>query len=357
MNRNQKLFLCLMLSLSILLVYNRKRPAAPQKPTRPPEVYIDGDIPPLTEEEFEQFKEELKAEKEKKNIPQVTWTAWPKVRSISNLGKILSDIDSHMPMGHIYRDANKVTWAHETTHGINSNIRNSVRDGRRVNGFYGLEDRAAIIEEPKTTIRRVAARVPHELQGPSFDLYLRQQTGDWNDTPLYLFDEWTAYTNGSECGRELNAEGWYYELLQAHNFNVYCMYLAMEVKASCPDYDDKQFKAYIMWNVERTFRLAKAFNASQALQLPPDRPELVKAEDYHFGSRKHTCPHPEAMGGYWWDDNEKKLVNLVQRANNDPTQSALAYSEKVKTLPSAEGLRVFAREYFGKDWCQRIYGF
>lgn len=81
--------------------------------------------------------------------------------------------------------------------------------------------------------------------------------GFWNDTPLYLFYECTGYTNGSECGRELNTQGWYYELLQAHNFNIYCMYLAMDVKETYPDYDDKQLKAYIMWNVERTFRYGR----------------------------------------------------------------------------------------------------
>lgn len=345
MNQNQKLFICLLLGLGILLVYNAKRPdkPLPPKPNHLEEVFIDPeDEPqPLTEKEFDDLKKELKKEKE-----QPIWTVWPKVRTVNNLGKVLSDIDSHMPAGHIYRDSNKVTWAHETTHGINSNIRNGVRDGRRVNGFYCLEDRAAIIEEPKTTIRKVAARVPQDLQGPSFDLYLRQQAGAWNDTPLYLFDEWTAYTNGSECGRELNAEGWYYELLQAHNFNVYCMYLAMEVRQTCRDYDDKQFKAYIMWNVERTFRLAKAYDASKATVLAPEAPQLAKAQDYHFGRTDHSCPHPEAP--------EK---NLVQIANGDPTQNALAYSERVKTSPSAEGLRVFAREYFGNDWCQRTYGF
>lgn len=353
MSQNQTLCLCLMLILSIFFVYNAKRntPKPQPKPPRPPEIYIEGDIPPLSEEEFEQLKEDLK-----QKAAEPEWTNWPKVRSVNNLGKVLSDIDSHMPAGHIYRDSNKVTWAHETTHGINSNIRNSVRDGRRVNGFYVLEDRAAVIEEPRTTIRRVASRVPQDLRGPSFNLYLVQQAGSWNDTPLYLFDEWTAYTNGSECGRELNASGWYYELLQAHNFNVYCMYLAMEVKETCPDYDDKQFKAYIMWNVERTFRLAKAYDAAQALQLPPERPELVKAEEILYGRRGVSCEHPGPPDGLRWDDSKKKLVGLYGD-DSDPTASALAYSEKVKTSSSAEGLRKFARGYFGVDWCQRTYGF
>jgi hypothetical protein len=123
-------------------------------------------------------------------------------------------------------------------------------------------------------------------------LYLVQQAHSWNDRPLYLFDEWVAYTNGSECGKELNISNWDYELLQAHNFNVYCMYLAMLAKS-----DDKQFKSFMMWNIERTFSL--------------------------LGNQ------------------------------ND----VLSYIDKVRHSPEAEDLRVFARSYFGAAWCKKVYGF
>jgi len=332
---NKQLFLCFMLSLGLLVAYNAKRNKIIEKSSN---IHIEQ---PKTIPDNQENLPQSPAKPAPAPVP--TWTSFPKLRSVNNLGNILNDIESHMPVGHVYRDSNKVTWAHETTHGINSRIRMQMRTDRNINGFYSLEDRAAVIEEPRTTMRRVAARIPSDLQGPSFNLYLVEQRAFWDDTPLYLFDEWVAYTNGSECGRELNASGWYYELLQAHNFNVYCIYLAMEIQETCPDYDDRQFKSYLMWNIERTFRLAAAFDPAQARQLPPERTALIKAEDYHFGPRRHVCRHPEDVTGRWWRD--------------DPTQSALEYSAKVKTSAAAEGLRTFARNYFGKDWCQKIYGF
>lgn len=258
---------------------------------------------------------------------------WPRVRNVTNekLGKILQDIDSHMPAGHQYSDSNKVTWAHETTHGINSNIRNKHQDATKVNGFYCLNDRACVIYEPKTTIRAFAGTVPQALRGPSYNLYLVQQTSGWNDRPLYLFDEWIAYTNGSETGRELNHQGWYYELLQAHNFNVYCMYLAMHVKKTCPDYDDTQMKAFMMWNIERTFRLAAPF----------EKREVTKPDAGGNPPGKHLHAHDIPLGN---DDS-------------NPTKEALDYVNKVRTLPEAEVLRTFARQYFGAEWCKRVYGF
>lgn len=279
------------------------------------------------------------------NIPpdkpvEPQFESWTKVRNVQNqaLGKILQDIDSHMPAGHQYSANNKVTWAHETTHGVNSNIRNKYQllefeanTKRTINGFYCLEDRACVIQEPRTTIRSVASKIPQSLRGPSYQLYLVKQAGEWDDRPLYLFDEWIAYTNGSETGRELNHQGWYYELLQAHNFNVYCMYLAIAIKESCPDYDDTQMKAFMMWNIERTFRLAAPFE-KRAVMI--SKPEEV-------GFKRHLHHHDIPHGG---DDS-------------DPVDSAMDYVQKVRTLPEAEELRKFARDYFGTNWCEKVYGF
>lgn len=321
--KHMKLFIiCVILGLGLGYLYKLKHHPATDKPI----VQVEPQPQPTPEP------------KPKEPLPQPKPTEpkfdnWPKVRTVTNekLGKILQDIDSHMPAGHQYSDSNKVTWAHETTHGINANIRNKNKDSTKVNGFYCLNDRACVIYEPKTTIRAFASTVPQALRGPSYQLYLVQQTNGWNDRPLYLFDEWIAYTNGSETGRELNHQGWYYELLQAHNFNVYSIYLAMHVKKTCPDYDDTQMKAFMMWNIERTFRLAAPFEKRAIMESEPDA----------GGEKKHLHPHPLPLGN---DD-----------AN--PTQNALDYVTKVRTLPEADALRAFARQYFGAEWCKRVYGF
>jgi hypothetical protein len=320
-SRIKLLIVAIILMLGIRYAYKQKRHDAPiiqEQPT----------LPIQTPQKHSSTPPEIKPVE-----PQ--FDSWPKVRNVQNtaLGNILQDIDSHMPAGHQYSANNKVTWAHETTHGINSNIRNKHQDASKVNGFYCLQDRACVIYEPKTTIRAIAPKVPQALRGPSYQLYLVQQAGDWNDRPLYLFDEWIAYTNGSETGRELNHQDWYYELLQAHNFNVYCMYLAMTVKKTCPDYDDKQMKAFMMWNIERTFRLAAPFEKRVVLQAEPEEVGNMSNKHLHH----HDIPH----GG---DDS-------------DPIASALGYVEKVRALPEAEKLRKFARDYFGDDWCKKVYGF
>lgn len=305
--------ICLLAGVTFLVYKAKKTPSpAPPRPRHP----NNGRKPPKPPP----------PPKPAKPVEPV-WLNWPVVHEVHNpaLGQVLCDIDSHMPAHHQYRASNKITWAHETTHGINANIRNS-QPGQKVNGFYTLRNRAVVIPEPPTTIRTVAPTVPHKLRGVSYDLYLVRQAGQWNHAPLYLFDEWTAYTNGSECGRELNAQGWYFELLQAHEFNLYSLCLAKVVKENCPNYDDKQMKAYLMWNIERTFRLAAP--------TAPKRYVLSGPFDHHINANIISFPDDE-----------------------NPTQKALEYAEKVRTLPEAESLRSFARSYFGPDWCRRVYGF
>lgn len=228
------------------------------------------------------------------------WTQYAAQRQIndSNLGKVLADIESHMPAGHIYRDSDKITWGHETTHGINSHLRMKFpRPGKRINGFYCLENRAAIIEEPRTTMQAAAALVPASLKGGVYNLYMVQQARSWGDTPLYIFDEWVAYTNGSAVRKDLQIQARAETVQYMLEFNVYSIALAQAVKKNCPDYDDQQFKAFMIWSLERSFELY----------------------------------------------------------NNE--SGAAAYWEKVRSNGDAEGLRQFAREYFGSDWTKRVLGF
>lgn len=289
MKRQDSILIIIILLIGMGLIYQVKQvpPASDpivQRPNEPVQI------------EPEPIKPEIKPEPPKKIEP--VWTNWPKVRAVdSSLGKVLGDIEAHMPAGHIYRDSDKITWGHETTHGINSNIRNKhFQSGRRVNGFYCLEDRGAVIVEPPTTIRAVAAQVPQSLRGGVYQLYMVSQAGSWNDTPLYIFDEWVAYTNGSEVRKDLQIQSRAETVLYMMEFNVYSMTLAKVVKEK-GGYDDTQFKAFMMWNIERSVRIY----------------------------------------------------------NNEADASA--YLNKFRTNSDAESLRSFAREYFGAEWCKEILGF
>lgn len=181
------------------------------------------------------------------------WIAVEPVKIVTGLGVTLNDVESRLKDGHPYTHISKITWVHETTHGINSLIRNKYKVGH--NAFYVLDGKGIVFKEPKTTLTKIAGNIPPELRGPSYELYLVQQRKDWNDCPLYLFDEWTAYINGSICGVELNHEGWEYSLLQAHNFNVYCIYTIKTVRDEHKEYDVSSLDEFLKWNLNRTLNL------------------------------------------------------------------------------------------------------
>ena len=193
----------------------------------------------------------------------INWLRLPPIKpKDSILGNVLSDIESHMPDGHPYKNPAKITWAHETTHGINSAIRNASQKPN-YNGFYCLEDKCILIQEPPIKITDVASAVPNSLRGRIYGLYLVQQAGQWNNTPLYLCDEWIAYTNGSACGLDLKSLGLWnegnagYTIEQALEFNFYCLTLAALINSRCPMYDDVNFRAFLIWNFERVLYFTK----------------------------------------------------------------------------------------------------
>lgn len=101
-------------------------------------------------------------------------------------------------------DADRVTYCHELTHQVNARIRNSL--GGRVNAFYVGGGRAMILQEPNVRLETVAQYVQPAYRNSAYQLYLVDQRSGWDNQPLYVLDEWTAYCNGSQAARELNAD-------------------------------------------------------------------------------------------------------------------------------------------------------
>ena len=99
----------------------------------------------------------------------------------NTIGGFLGDIDSHLKAGHIYKDRDRVTWAHETTHGINSRIRNEFKVD---NGYYLLDNRGFVLAKSGITLRKLANAVPVNMRGPRYPLYLVDQQRWWNDDAL-----------------------------------------------------------------------------------------------------------------------------------------------------------------------------
>ena len=197
----------------------------------------------------------------------VQFLAFPTSRPGSNArwGGLLTDIWQHLPpsYGDQYWFENEhITAGHETTHGINSDLRNNHNDtGKRANGFYVLGDRGVIVVEPN--IRKSAANryVPQALRGSRFDLYMNGQTA-WDDTPTYIFDEWTSYINGAMVGVEQVERGiyggqWTDAVYGPLEFTVYGLAVAMAAEQGDPAFfaANAQFKEFVAFSIRRSMEV------------------------------------------------------------------------------------------------------
>src|SRR3989338_7176114 len=232
-------------------------------------------------------------------------------KNSSQWGEVLKDVVNHEAPGdsNIYQD--KVTLAHETSHGIHAYIRNKLNTtGKKANGFYVLQNRAVVLLEPKMRKSQIARFVPLSLRGPRFSTYITGQSA-WDDTPLYVWDEWNAYTNGGEAGvdlveRGLWKDGWRDAVAGQLEFVVYAIATAMAVQTHDPDYfaQYRQFTEFLAFNIKRSM------------------------DSYRIGSR---------MPEFAWAQQDQ-------------------YYNKLKTEPDADALRRFSKELFGSAWVGEVLG-
>jgi hypothetical protein len=178
-------------------------------------------------------------------------------------GPVLTDVVQHCPVDQwqYYHDPDSVTAAHETTHGINAHIRNTYAPAQRVNGFYLLENRAVLVNEPNIRKSDVASYVPASMRGMRYDLYIVGMT-DWDDTPLYIWDEWVAYTNGTVAGVDQVRQGLWNAPIQdvcvgPLEFIGYTIALGLAVEELDPTYFTTydQFRAFMGWNMRRSMNI------------------------------------------------------------------------------------------------------
>ena len=156
----------------------------------------------------------------------------------------------------------------------------------------------------------VASYVPASLRGSRFGTYITGASS-WDDTPLYIFDEWVAYTNGSEVAVNLARAGlwrygWRDGVAGTLEFTAYALALGMAVEAGDPAYfrDHTQFRAFLAWNVRRAMDL------------------------YRIGS---------VIESFRWDTQD-------------------AYYRALRESPDAEALRAFARRVYGRPWAAEVLG-
>jgi hypothetical protein len=230
-------------------------------------------------------------------------------------GTILRDIVNHIPAGQIgtYKDSDMITWGHETSHGIHAYLRNNKnKTGVKSNGFYLLDGKYAIIREPNIRISQMREFVPAGMRLARYDLYFVSSAGDWDGTPLYIFDEWNAYVNGGATGVDLAKQGKWNGgardgVVGVIEFNVYALAVGLAVKTLDPNYFNSypDFKAFLAYNLARGM---KVFTEGQQV-----------SQFQGFGQTE--------------------------------------YLQKLRTSSDAEALRKFAVETFGASWCMAVLGF
>jgi len=232
-------------------------------------------------------------------------TGWYNIkptREVSErLGDVLGDVESRMPRGHIYTDSDQITWTHETTHGLHSRWRQYFNKPC----LYVLKGRLCVLTHPNIRLSDVAAQVSPSLRGNGYQ-YLVQQQRYWNNEPLYVFDEWVAYTNGVAAILDLEEKG----LLRrsdrsyGHDLEKMVQFMNYSLVVTQLGGEDEKLTSFVQWHCERVRAL------------------LLKAE-------------------------KSKVI--------DPSISKETL-RRLRQSPDAATLRDFCRSHFGEKWCKSILG-
>jgi|694.fasta_scaffold55069_6 hypothetical protein len=207
-----------------------------------------------------EFFEDLKA------IPQIT--PLPKIEIVPEFiqvpeyrprldNSILSDIKSHVKYQPVNSGA-RHTQAHEIAHFIHSDLRKAYYNpSMLVNGFYGLDGRGVLIEEPKFLKSKINEFVPQNLRSHRWQIYF-QGKSDWNDQPLYILDELTCYVLGGKVCVEdykkgVYTGGWVDGVSGCLDFSIYTVALCLAVEKHDPDYwkNNLQFKSFVTWQLKQ----------------------------------------------------------------------------------------------------------
>ena len=193
----------------------------------------------------------------------VDWLISNPIRTVNDAWgtRVLRTIESQLSQGHPYSDASLITWAHEGTHGVNSRLR---QISGQNNAYFLPPDYYVVFSTPQNvSLANVALAVPQSLRGPNYSLYLVQQQRWWNDSPLYVIDEWVAYRNGAMVAielaesRRLSRSGWS-EVSFACEMGVYACVAYWVIKSKAVAYSQlEQLKEFILWLVRDTLLIAQ----------------------------------------------------------------------------------------------------
>lgn len=129
----------------------------------------------------------------------------------------------------------------------------------RINGFYLGNNNAIILQEPNLRKSSAIPYIPSNLRGSRYNLYIKGQTA-WDDTPLYIFDEYVAYIMGCATAVDLYERKLSVETNQDHcygpiEFIIYGSALCQAIEEKDNDYwkSEPKFIPFYTWFLKYAF--------------------------------------------------------------------------------------------------------
>lgn len=128
----------------------------------------------------------------------------------------------------------------------------------RNNAFYVGNNTAYVFPEPNLRKSDCIPFIQDKFKLNRYKTYITGQTA-WDDTPLYIYDEWNAYIAGTECAIELGQLGITENKgtdisIGPLEFAVYSLALCMAIDKKDPSYLTKEFIEFTQFQLDRSIK-------------------------------------------------------------------------------------------------------
>jgi len=193
-----------------------------------------------------------------------TWHEMDEVRPgyTTGFGYVIDDLERHSDGKHPMRnEKDPGNWAHELIHQLHSDLR--LETPEVDNCFYFGKGAYVRLTEPRVTLRQVAALVPKDKRGASYNTYLKHQQRWWNNEPLYVLDEAVANATGLHYHVTTNTKD-AKRLDMAQEFLAYTQALEQAVKKHDPNYAQlDQLEAVVKFHANWVASLVAEYNGEK----------------------------------------------------------------------------------------------
>ncbi len=209
------------------------------------------------------------------NEPQ--WINYKSVRNKIKDNSFYADIVNHTHSNKNW-GKDKLIAAHELTHVINADLGFEAD----ITGLYIGNNKAIKFKEPKAKLSKVANKVPKCLRGDRYNLYLIDQRVYYEDYPLYVCDEWTAYRNETLVAIE-ESKNLDYKMdtaIACLEFSIFSMALCMTIKEDDPQWwkDNPDFKKFVAYYLKKSSETYKRSQLEPNLQWESDYLENIRTK-------------------------------------------------------------------------------